>query len=946
MIRYFLGSSCFLKKQAVGKLKSVARTDHSRVLFFLCLTAFLLLSPQPAISAEPSKVSDSKTYRVAVLAYRDKPSTLERWQPLVRYFNQTIPAHDFDLQVYHLAELEQMVAAGEVDFVLTQPAHYVLMTYRSGLTSPLASMLNLEGEFVTDKFGGVIFTTSDRDDIMTFEQTKDTTIAAAATSSLGAYQMQAYELLQHGIRLPVDAQVLETGQPQRNAVEAVLSGQADIGFVRTGVLEELVSRGHLDMTQIKLLNAQRLPNFPFVTSTRLYPEWPFAAMPQVDQDIVRQVASTLLGIPRQGELARSMGIAGFTIAGDYRSIDSLMRELHLEPFDDFEYSLQEMIDWWFYELALAFLVFLVAVFLFITLLIKRQYQLKAEKKRLNLALDKVRLLSQAVEQSPQSVVITDTQARVIYMNSSFEKITGYRMEEVKGKNPRVLQSGKTPKNVYKQMWERLNQGKAWRGELFNKRKNGEIYPSQAIISPVENAQGETTHYLAIQRDVTKHKAREKRIQELLYLDDLTGLANRNKLLEIMDETLHNPSDVEVRGCLVLLNLARFKFINQLHGVDMGDEVLTIVASRLKHAFYETGSVARLAADQFAIFCQNRAEFQQVEDWLTMMGQRALSALDVALDVKGESFKLDVAVGVAALSYPAGIDTSGEAINQAFNQAGMAIKEVRQNGHHGSCVFNQELLAESLETHQLQQQLSIAIKSDQLRLFVQPQVSLDEEVVGLECLVRWQHTEKGLLLPGKFIPIAEQSDLIVELGDWVLRKGCQILAQVQQRKPSMRVAVNISPRHFRQTGFIEDCKRYLTEAKAKPEGLMLEITENLFLDDFAEIVTKMKTLKALGVQFSIDDFGTGYSSLSYLQQLPVDELKIDRSFIVGMDQFGMEKSLVSSIYAMGQQMQLKVVAEGIETPSQQQQLAQFKALQMQGFLFAKPEAAESWINHWK
>ena len=914
---------------------------------FVAVGIFVLLAFMPVSSkASVEVVAEKKSYSVAVLAFRDKASTTARWQPLIDYLNQQLSLYDFRLAIYHLGELEQAVAANEVDFVLTQPAHYVLMTYRSGLTSPLASMLNLEGDFVTDHFGGVIFTLQGRDDIVNLADIKGKTIAAAATSSLGAFQMQAYELLAHGIRLPNNAKLIETGQPQRNAVDAVLKGEADVGFVRTGVLEELVELQLLDMRRIKLLNAQRFPDFPFVTSTRLYPEWPFAAMPQTDKDVARQVASVLLSIPREGQLARAMGIGGFTISGDYRTIDLLMRELRLEPFDDFQLTLTEMINWWFKEIILVLLLVMTAVVLFITVLIKRQVQLKQERHRLTLALDKVRLLNQAVEQSPESVVITDTQGRLIYMNPMFENTTGYKVSEVKGKNPRVLSSGKTPKAVYQSMWQSLSNGETWRGELSNKRKNGEIYPSHAILSPVKDETGKTTHFLAIQRDVSERKKQEKRIQELLYLDSVTGMANRNKLLETMDITLHRIVEVEVKGCLVLVNLSRFKFINQLHGVDVGDGVLKTVAQRLKDAFSQNGVVARLAADEFAVFCENKVLFTEVDDWLKMMGQRALTALETPLQIKGEAFKLDVGVGVAPLGFESDVHSSGEAINQTFNQAGMALKEAREQGGHGLKIFNASLLAASLELHQLQHQLAAGIKANELRLFVQPQYDQTQTLVGVECLVRWQHPQKGLLLPASFIPLAESSDLIVALGDWVLREACLILAEVQRTKPSVRVAVNISPRHFRQTDFIASCKSHLEVAKANPKGLMLEITENLFLDDFEDVVEKMNLLKKLGVAFSIDDFGTGYSSLSYLQHLPVDELKIDRSFILGMGQYGTERSLVSSIYAMGQQMQLTVIAEGIETETQRSQLAEFDELQMQGFLFAKPEAVQSWLKRWQ
>lgn len=913
----------------------------SGLLLWAFSTSLIFAHDSLSIQDEYSK----PLHKVGILAFRDKASTLKRWQPLTDYLNGVFEDFKFEPVILHLDELEQAVEFKQVDFVLTQPAHYVLMTYRSGLTSPLASILNFEGELVTDHFGGVIFTGSSRDDIMTLSDLKGKRIAAASTTSLGAYQMQAFELLQHGIRLPQDASVLETGQPQFLAVKAVLNGEADVGFVRTGVLEDLVAKNQIDMSGLKLLNAKRLPDFPFITSTRIYPEWPFAAMPHVDKDIARQVAAALLAIPREGPLALSMGIAGFTISGDYRTIDLLMRELRLEPFDEVEFTFKDFIEFWFYELifALALFLFLVCATLFY--MVQRQILLKKERNRLSQALEQLRLLNQAVEQSPESIVITDRQGRISYMNPMFETMTGYRKQDVLGKNPRVLQSGLTKPLVYQTMWETLSEGKVWRGELSNKRKNGEVYPAQAIISPVKNERSEVTHFLAIQRDLSERKKREQRIQELLYVDSLTGLANRNKLLEAMDTCIQRYQPMEVKGCLLLLNMTHFRFVNQLHGTDVGDELLQIVGRRLQQVFEHQGRVARLTADEFAVFCENKAEFSHVDDWLKMMGQKALTCLSTSMQVKGESFNLDFAIGVAPLIEIEDL-TSGELIHQTLSHAEIALKQARGEESIQVVVYDDYLSEKVFETHQLQKELAVAINSDQLRLFVQPQVTHDKALVGLECLVRWQHPERGLLAPNHFIPLAEKSNLIVDLGYWVLVKASRLLAQIQgDCDQGLSLAVNISPRHFRQIDFVERLEKILVGSGAKPYGLVLEITESLFLDDFEEIVEKMHVLKKMGVRFSIDDFGTGYSSLSYLQHLPVDEVKIDRSFVLAMEKYGMDRSLVSSIYAMAQQMHLSVVVEGVETEQQLAHLAALRHVCLQGFLFAKPEDYQVWYQQW-
>ena len=920
-------------------------------LWGLIVLVFSMLNSPSCFANDlsPTKVSASSppmNYRLAVLAYRDKPSTHKRWHPLVSYLNQKFFPVSFQLEVLHLGELEAAVRLHQVDFVLTQPAHYVLLTYQFGLTSPLASLINLEGEFATDRFGGVIFTRHDRDDLVTLEDIKGQRIAAAATSSLGAYQMQAFELLKHGVRLPGHDTLIETGQPQSLALEAVLSGRADVGFVRTGVLEGLAKKGKLDMSQLKLINAQRLPDFPFVTSTALYPEWPFAAMPQVDKEVARQVAAALLTIPSMSDLARSMNIAGFNIAGDYRTIDALMRELRLAPFDKETFTLRDFVDMWFTELLIGLGVFIFWVMATLLFMVQRQRLLSQERNRLEVALNQVRLLSQAVDQSPEAIVITDSEGHISYMNPMFMDMTGYAETEMLGKNPRVLQSGLTPIEQYQVMWAILKEGKVWRGELSNRRKDGTIYPAQAIISPVKNALGKVTHYLGIQRDLTERKRREKRIEELLYQDEVTKLANRNKLIETLDQCLQANNADPIKGCLVLINITRFKFINQLHGMETGDGVLCAVAQRLMIVYGSRGMVARLAADHFAVFCENnKLEKSKVDAWIEQMGELAFTALEPRLEVGRKRFVLEACFGVSAFKHAEG-QLPIDAINQVFNQAGMALRAARQPNATRLQIYNAQMMADQLEKHQLQLDLAHAIKDQQLRLFVQPQVSQSQTLVGLECLVRWQHPEKGLLPPGHFIGLAEESDLIVSLGEWVLEQACAILAQVQKTQPNIRVAVNISPKHFRQAYFNAQCLGFLAAAGANPEGLMIEITESLFVDDLNEVIAKMTELKKHGIRFSIDDFGTGYSSLSYLQHLPVDELKIDRAFILGMEHYGLEGSLVSSIYAMAQQMQLEVVAEGIENTAQWQQLADFDQLQLQGYLFAKPQFYPDWLKTWQ
>lgn len=396
-----------------------------------------------------------------------------------------LPDVPLQLRVYFYDELNAAVNNQEVDFVLTQPANYVLLTYRNQLSSPLASLINLEGSFATDKFGGVIFTRANNHQINDIQQLKGKVIATSDIQSLGSYQMQAFELLEHGINLTKDAKLLETGQPQTLAVEAVLSGKADVGFVRTGVLEHMAQQGKLEWHRIKLVSAQKFADFPFLTSTRLYPEWPVAAMPHVDRQVTAQVASALLAIPHHSPLTQSMAIAGFTIPGDYRTVDNLMRQLRIEPFNESPMvTLRDIYHHWSQELIALILILVSLMSFFILLLYRRNRSLLKAKRHLQANSEQLRKLQLAVEQSPESILITDLQGQITYINPAVEQITGYKAHELMGKNPRIFQSDQTEPNVYQQLWSAIKAGEVWQGEIINRRKSGEDYHVQVVIAPL------------------------------------------------------------------------------------------------------------------------------------------------------------------------------------------------------------------------------------------------------------------------------------------------------------------------------------------------------------------------------------------------------------------------------------------------------------------------------
>lgn len=923
---------------------SVIHAMTKPILLLCALVASFLLSPTSwaeNTSENSPTAKQQKPYIFAILSFRAKETSRKQWQPLIDHLQHQLPDVPLQLRVYFYDELNAAVNNQEVDFVLTQPANYVLLTYRNQLSSPLASLINLEGSFATDKFGGVIFTRANNHQINDIQQLKGKVIATSDIQSLGSYQMQAFELLEHGINLTKDAKLLETGQPQTLAVEAVLSGKADVGFVRTGVLEHMAQQGKLEWHRIKLVSAQKFADFPFLTSTRLYPEWPVAAMPHVDRQVTAQVASALLAIPHHSPLTQSMAIAGFTIPGDYRTVDNLMRQLRIEPFNESPMvTLRDIYHHWSQELIALILILVSLMSFFILLLYRRNRSLLKAKRHLQANSEQLRKLQLAVEQSPESILITDLQGQITYINPAVEQITGYKAHELMGKNPRIFQSDQTEPNVYQQLWSAIKAGEVWQGEIINRRKSGEDYHVQVVIAPVNNDVGEPMAYLSIQRDISAQKDDQQRMQQLLYVDGLTGLGNRSKLIDTLDKQLQHHKDGLV-GYLLLLNIDRFKWVNATHGVAFGDQLLVALAERLNTFIADSGIVVRLEGDKFALLLTTSEQWRKDENWL-FGWQNALQSLVTApFKLGSERINIHCSMGITQIDanhHRSSIDI----INTVIAQASTALKLAQKLGGNRLEPFKSEMSDRDLETHNIELELTSALKHHELRLFVQEQVDEQGNLVGAECLIRWRHPVKGLLAPFAFIGVAEQSDLIIKIGYWVIQDACRILAQAQQQGLMISLSVNISPRHFLQPDFIDNTLAIVQAKGIKPSSLILEITESLFMENLDEVTQKMKQLKAMGFRFSIDDFGTGYSSLSYLKHLPIDELKIDRAFVTAMGEEGLSQSLVETIYAVATKMHLHIVAEGVETQAQSDMLKALPGIIQQGYYHSRPEDADDWL----
>lgn len=540
---------------------------------------------------------------------------------------------------------------------------------------------------------------------------------------------------------------------------------------------------------------------------------------------------------------------------------------------------------------------------------------------------RLRRLSAAVEQSSDCIVITDLDARIQYVNTTFTEITGYTADEVIGLNPKVLASGNTPKSTYESMWRALTDGKVWQGEFYNRRKDGSEYREWATISPLRDEHGTIINYLASKQNITERRAAEAQVNYLAYFDVLTGLPNRTKCTEILQQLL-TTREARKFGAVVLLDVDGLQRINDVRGFEFGDQVLLAIKDRLSQVVQHesNATLGNLGGDLFALLLPATAEREHVLAHTQVLIKEALDEISKPLLVDGERIIVTASAGM--VMYPEYGDTPESIIRHAET----AVHHAKENGGNQLMVYNPSY-SYALEQHfETERALRDAIGTEQLQLHLQPQQLPDGTLVGIEILCRWQHPELGHVSPGVFIPIAEKSDLIVLLGKWIVTRALEIAAQLPEQ---LTVAINISPRHFRKYDFVYFIERQLVRSGVSPNRLILEITENLLVDDIQDITLKMKTLKETGVQFSIDDFGTGYSSLNYLTTLPIDELKIDQGFVQGIGHSNQDK-IVETIVSMGQNLGLRIVAEDVETKEQLDFLQRLSTdVVCQGYYFHKP-----------
>jgi diguanylate cyclase (GGDEF)-like protein/PAS domain S-box-containing protein len=542
----------------------------------------------------------------------------------------------------------------------------------------------------------------------------------------------------------------------------------------------------------------------------------------------------------------------------------------------------------------------------------------------------IRLLANVFESSHQAIMITDATPRILRVNAAFEQMTGYTEAEVRGRNPGMLRADIRPRGFYEDMWRRLEAQGRWDGELWNRRKDGSPYPELLSIGVVRDGQGNATHYVGQFADISERKATEARIEYLAHHDVVTELPNRALLADRAQVLFAQAARRRQKAGVLFLDLDRFKNVNDALGHDVGDELLREAGRRLSAAVRAADTVSRTGGDEFVILLSDLSHPEDAGRIARTLQER----LAEPFRLDGREASVTCSIGIAI--YP----DNGRDLSELQRNADAAMYSAKARGRDRFCYYAPEMNERASDRLSVENDLRRALRGDEFYVEYQPQVSVAEcRMVGMEALARWRHPERGVVAPGSFIPVAEETGLIVPLGERVLELACR------QRREYLDgglragvVAVNVSALQFRESQFVDTVRRVLRETQLPAPLLELEVTESVLMHGPDTVAATLNELAALGVGLAIDDFGTGYSSLSYLKHFPVRRLKIDQSFVREMTRDANSGAIVEAIIALGRVLKMSVVAEGVETQQQLDALRGFGCDDVQGYFIRRPASA--------
>lgn len=909
-----------------------------------------------------------KEVRIGVLSYRPLEQTRQQWQPTEEYLNRHVAGYHFTVVPMFYLELGFAVSRHKFDFVLTNPEHYLTLHADFSLSSTATLMPLAEGKPVT-VFGGVILTRTDRTDINTLDDVRGKTVASPTDQSLGGYLMQRWTLYKRGIAISEVAHMQFTGMPQDKVVLEVLNGRADIGFVRTGILENMAREGIIRLEQFKVLNRQPAGSFPQLVSTDLYPEWSFAAMPHVAETLVKQVTLALLNIQPQDAAAQQGRYYGFAPPGDYESVKVMMDRLGLETGDGYTLDMHDLMRKYALELIVTGIVLLLGVLGVGIFLARTNRDLRhsyQERQRLDDALQLANeTLEKKVEQRTQELHQSQTHLQTLldsmeegmygvdmdgnctFVNNAFLRILGFDNEqELLGKHLHTLIHHTYPDGrpypkqeckIYQSF--SLNQATHCATEVYWRRDGAPVSVEFWAHPIIENGEvkGAVVTFLGIAERIKL----ETQMRELAYYDPLTKLANRRLVRDSLHKMLAGTTRHHCHGALMFLDLDNFKTVNDTEGHEVGDRLLIEVARRMQLCVRESDLLGRIGGDEFVVMCDGLSEDRNCA------AVQAEALAEKIRDALAQPYHLDHAnplrSGVQVVHHCSssigvtlfyGYDADED---ELLKRADIAMYQAKQAGRNVVRFFDPQMQAVLDERTELEKELRQALDKQQFSLYYQLKIGRDGRPVGAEALLRWQHPQRGVILPEQFIGLLEETGMIVPVGYWVLVTVCRQITSWQSH-PRMRdltISVNVSSRQFRQPDCVSKIQQALAAGSFPPRLLDLELTESVLLESLDDTIAKMNQIKAMGLSFSLDDFGTGYSSLQYLKKLPFGSVKIDQSFVRDVVTDANDAAIIKAMSAMAKELELQVVAEGVETEMQFELLQRLGCNVFQGFLFSKP-----------
>jgi diguanylate cyclase (GGDEF)-like protein/PAS domain S-box-containing protein len=732
-----------------------------------------------------------------------------------------------------------------------------------------------------------------------------------------------------------------TGTPHSKVVMEVLAGSADVGIVRTGVLEQMAEQGKLDLSQIRVLNAQPQSLYPQRLSTELFAEWPLAAMPNTPPELVKAVALALLNIPHDSSYAHAGNYYGFTPPANYAPVEELMRRLKVYPNVESMPLWKELWLGYSEEIeAFIFVLFLVGAGASIYLWIGNR-KLRNLGRLYQEAQTGLKVTAAAFE-SQVGIIVTDDMTRIVRANAAFTKMFGYTEPQLLGKSTSMLRSGVIPEGTLRQLWPVLLAKGHWQGELACCHHSGKILPCVVAITALHQASDAANGFVGSFLDISIQKEAENQARQLAFYDPLTELPNRRLFIDRLQTEITQAVQSNQLGALMFIDLDDFKVLNDTYGHTVGDQLLRLIAKRLNRLAGNSALAARLGGDEFVVMLPGLGSIEaSAQDKATTFAWQIRRAIldpyelntyaSGALDGQFLHYNISGSIGVALFG------AKDEPVVEVLKRADVAMYQSKEAGKDTIRIYDPQVQSALNERVALSTDLNAALANGELLLQYQLQTMAEGVEVGAECLLRWRHPVRGMVSPVEFIALAEDSGAIIGIGEWVIRQACTTLVRwaLVDQLAGLTLSVNVSPRQFTDVDFVLRVEKLLRETGANPHLLCLEITEGIVLQDADQVIEKMRRLRAMGLSFSIDDFGTGYSSLSYLQRLPLRELKIDKTFVNDLATNTTSEAIVRAIVALGLGMKIDVLAEGVETEEQRVRLVALGCERMQGYLFARP-----------